>query len=138
MQKAIAALTLVGVVLFLASSVCSILNAQLTYTTTEIPSDNVRQTTNAERIQNAENREEIVCSSITGSEEAKTSQSVASGDCPQFQPETNQDANASSDIIPPDGAIYYGGEPPYAYIPTYTPKEFGRLPIVPIDPEAKT
>jgi hypothetical protein len=39
----------------------------------------------------------------------------------------------SADMPPPDGRVYTGGEEPYAYIPTYSPKE--KLPIVPLPPD---
>lgn len=41
---------------------------------------------------------------------------------------------ASANIPPPDGRVYLGGEEPYAYIPTYSPKA-ERLPIVPLLPD---
>jgi len=134
MKRAIAGSVLVFFLLFLiVSKSSSLLSAQLTNTKVEIPSVDIRPAANAEKIQNAESPEENVDSSITVSEEAKTSQSVASSDNSQLRSEINPSANASSDIIPPDGAIYYGGEPPYAYIPTYDPREPNiiRIPNVP-------
>jgi hypothetical protein len=47
----------------------------------------------------------------------------------------NPDTPIANGVPPPDGAIFYGGEPPYAYIPTYNPKETG-LPILPLEPES--
>lgn len=134
MKRTIAGLVLVVLVLFLTSLInSSLLSAKLTNTKVEIPNANIRPTANAEKIQNAENHEENMCSSITVSEEAKTSRSAASGDYSQFQSNTNQDTNSSTNPSFPDGAIYYGGEPPYAYIPTYDPREpnIVRIPNVP-------
>jgi hypothetical protein len=34
-------------------------------------------------------------------------------------------------VLPPDGQVFLGGEEPYAYIPTYSPK-VRNLPIVPL------
>lgn len=47
-------------------------------------------------------------------------------------PSQSQDENAN----PPDGRIYYptSSEEPYAYTPTYTPKETN-MPIIPLSPE---
>jgi hypothetical protein len=44
----------------------------------------------------------------------------------------NQDTN--TDILLPDGRIYWTQEPPYPYIPTVSPKEQG-IPIIPFEPE---
>jgi hypothetical protein len=41
---------------------------------------------------------------------------------------------APSDASPPDGRIYLGGEPPFAYTPTYSPKQKG-LPTIPLTPD---
>jgi hypothetical protein len=46
---------------------------------------------------------------------------------------SRNEAAASANVPPPDGRVYSGGEEPYAYIPTYSPKE--RLPIVPLPPD---
>ena len=140
MKRAIAGLVLVVFVLFLTSSInSSLLSAKLTNKKVGIPNANIRPTANAEKIQNAENHEENMCNRITGSEEAKASRSAASGDYSQFQSETDQNANASTNPSFPDGAIYYGGEPPYAYIPTYDPREphIIRIPNAPQEPETE-
>lgn len=47
---------------------------------------------------------------------------------------TSGDDPTSVNVLPPDGRVYSGGEEPYAYIPTYSPKEY-RLPIVPLPGE---
>ena len=54
---------------------------------------------------------------------------------PNDQNVTNASGNhaASENIPPPDGRVYPGGEEPYAYITTYSPKE--RLPIAPLSPD---
>jgi type II secretory pathway pseudopilin PulG len=49
-------------------------------------------------------------------------------------PKDQNTTNSSTSTTPPDGRIYYGGEEPYAYIPTYSPKQ-NRLPIVPLPGE---
>ena len=41
---------------------------------------------------------------------------------------------APPDVSPPDGRIYLGGEPPFAYCPTYSPKQKG-LPTMPLTPD---
>ena len=49
------------------------------------------------------------------------------------RPSASGNDAASANVPPPDGRVYSGGEEPYAYIPTYSPKE--RLPIVPLPPD---
>jgi len=131
MTKVIAGLVLVVLVLFMTSA--SLLSNKLINTRAEIPSDSTRPTADAEKIQNAENLEKNVGKNITGSEEAGTIQSTVSGDYSQFQSKTSQNTDSSTNPSFPDGAIYYGGEPPYAYIPTYDPREphIIRIPNVP-------
>ncbi len=41
---------------------------------------------------------------------------------------------APDEATPPDGRVYLGGEAPYAYTPTYSPKQKG-LPIMPLTPD---
>lgn len=48
--------------------------------------------------------------------------------------QTSGNDPTSVNVLPPDGRVYPGGEEPYAYIPTYSPKE-NRLPIVPLPGE---
>jgi hypothetical protein len=48
--------------------------------------------------------------------------------------QTSGNDPTSVNVFPPDGRVYSGGEEPYAYIPTYSPKE-NRLPIVPLPDE---
>lgn len=48
-------------------------------------------------------------------------------------PSVSGNEAAPANVPPPDGRVYSGGEEPYAYIPTYSPKE--RLPIVPLPPD---
>jgi len=138
MKRAIAGLVLVVLVLFLTGSTSSSsFRDRLTNTKAEITNYNVRPTANAEKIQNTESPEEKVGSSITGSEKARTSQSAVSVDYSQFQSENNQATNSGTNPSFPDGAIYYSGEPPYAYIPTYDPREPNiiRIPNAPLEPE---
>ncbi|MEM2118478.1 MAG: hypothetical protein QW386_05610 [Candidatus Bathyarchaeia archaeon] len=40
------------------------------------------------------------------------------------------DQNANTNVPPPDGRVYWSPEPPYAYTPTCTPKEW-TMPIAP-------
>jgi hypothetical protein len=49
-----------------------------------------------------------------------------------FQASGNDATHVS--VTPPDGRIYAGGEEPYAYLPTYSPKT-ERLPVVPLPGE---
>jgi hypothetical protein len=50
---------------------------------------------------------------------------------PEISIHTSENENTQTDTRPPDGRIYYlNSEPPYAYIPTYTPKK-PSLPIMP-------
>jgi len=136
MKRAIAGLVLFVLILFLTGSISSSsFRGRLTNTKAETANDDIRPTANADKIQNAESPEENVGISITVSEEAGTIQSTLSGDYSQFQSETNQNANASTNPSFPNGAIYYGGEPPYAYIPTYDPREPNIIRIPNVPPE---
>jgi hypothetical protein len=45
-----------------------------------------------------------------------------------------QNETQSTDGFFPDGRIFLGGEPPYGFIPTYTPKGPTGLPPIPIEP----
>ncbi len=45
--------------------------------------------------------------------------------------DTASDQNTHTNTPPPDGRIYWSPEPPYAYTPTCTPKEWTRIPIIP-------
>ena len=105
-----------------------------TSTRDELSNYGAETITNAKEILDLEKPKENVGISLIDS--AKTDRSIQSESLSggsQFQLETNQNTTCS-DTNPPDGSIYYGGEPPYGYIPTYTPKESG-LPIVPIEPD---
>jgi len=44
----------------------------------------------------------------------------------------NEDASLPTPI--PDGRIFTGGEPPYGYLPTCSPKD-GNIPFVPVEPD---
>lgn len=130
MKKVIA----VVFVMILAISTCPIWSAQLTYTRAKIPNEDIGQVAEAERVQSAEIiTEENVGNGNTASAEAIVGQSAGTSDASRadssFPFESSQSANVSSAPKPPDGAIYYGGEPPWAYIPTYNPEGKG-LPIV--------
>jgi hypothetical protein len=50
--------------------------------------------------------------------------------------QTLENQTQNDNVNPPDGRIYYptSSEEPYAYTPTYTPKE-ANLPIIPTIPE---
>lgn len=48
-------------------------------------------------------------------------------------PSVSGNETASANVPPPDGRVFSGGEEPYAYLPTHSPKE--RLPIVPLPPD---
>jgi hypothetical protein len=50
----------------------------------------------------------------------------------QTAPRVSGNEAASANVPLPDGRVYSGGEEPYAYIPTYSPKQ--RLPIAPLPP----
>ena len=105
-----------------------------TYTRDEFSDYCAGKIGDVEEILSLERPEESVGSSLIDS--AKTDGSVQSetlGEYSQFQWEINRNTTCS-DTNPPDGSIYYGGEPPYGYIPTYTPKE-SWLPIVPLEPD---
>jgi hypothetical protein len=68
-----------------------------------------------------------------------TDQAVLNGtpvETPSEQSTSQASGNdtASVSAPPPDGRVYSGGEEPYAYIPTYSPKA-ERLPIIPLPGE---
>jgi hypothetical protein len=143
MKKLIVALTVAVFVLFLTNSLFSVWNVpKATFTNAGIPPPNIGQASSAEGFQNSESRGENAVSSVTETSEAKTCESAFQSEHSQqslLETDQTADVNASPpETRPPDGAIYYGGEPPYAYIPTYDPREpyVIRIPNVPPEPES--
>jgi type II secretory pathway pseudopilin PulG len=142
MKKAL--LTLIGIVILLIAT--SLTSSKL----------NSSQTNQAQR--NTENFEETLKTAdteatrenqITDKGEETTTQTNENPNEQCLSEENNQQSNPTNEnfqtlqnptqgenITPPDGRIYYptSSEQPYAYTPTYTPKETN-IPLTPIEPE---
>ncbi len=139
MRSVIVALAMVGLILFFTSSMGSTLNHQLTCTKEEISSPSIGETSDARGIQSPENLPSNAGSSVKDSPDFsgtdRSLQNVSSDEQSQVKFESDPYTNSSAHMNPPDGRIFYDGGPPYAYIPTYTPKELG-FPIIPLEPES--
>ena len=83
-----------------------------------------------ERIQNSERQNFEDCQSSAKGED---NQNISAGGSSQAPVNSSVDGNQSQDVPIVDGRIFLGGDPPYGYIPTYSPKGTG-LPILPLDP----
>lgn len=140
MKKTILAITAVMLILSIMISAYPTTHTQPINTLHETPdiSDQNQQATSVETIENGEkpqDGEETNTSHnqdchLDDTEETERTQSVTSNNPPESPANTSQDENASTDT-PPDGRIYWSPEPPYAYIPTQTPKGSENLPIMP-------
>lgn len=82
------------------------------------------------RIQNSEGQNFEGCQSSLKWED---NQNISSGGSSQAPVNSSVDGNQSQDVPIVDGRIFLGGDPPYGFIPTYSPKGSG-LPILPLDP----
>ena len=138
MKKTILAIIAVMLIIFAMSSACLTSYTQSTRETLENSDDN-QKAMNTETIEDGEKtREDGEANAsynqehnVNDAEEPENMQSVTSNDSPQNPADTSQNENTWTDICPPDGRIYWTPEPPYAYVPTYTPKEWTGLPIMP-------
>jgi len=62
--------------------------------------------------------------------EATNQQEITTTDNTEESLDTKSDQNTNPSTPPPDGRVYWSPEPPYAYTPTCTPKEW-TMPIAP-------
>jgi FlaG/FlaF family flagellin (archaellin) len=100
-------------------------------------SDENQQATNVKTTENGEKPQDVGETStscnqdcnLNDTEETENMQSVTSNNPSENPADTSQDRNTCRKVYPPDGRIYWTPEPPYAYIPTYTPKK-PSLPIM--------
>ena len=120
------------------SSACLTSYTQLIHETSEISDDN-QQATSVETTENGEKPQDSGETStshnqdcnLNDTEETENMQGAALNDSSESPTSISQDENAWTDTPPPDGRVYWTPEPPYAYIPTYTPKERTKIPIMP-------
>lgn len=139
MKKTILALTAALFIILAISSACSISHTQSIRGTLEISDDNQQATSletitaNSEKPQDS--REANVSHNqtynINDTKEAENTQDITLDNSSENPANANQDENAWIDTPPPDGRVYWTPEPPYAYTPTYTPKERTKIPIMP-------
>ena len=125
MKRALTVMIIVGFVLPLAISMFLASNAQPTQTSNVTP-DLGRRTEDTGSNVTRQPDPGGTDRSLEGN--AFSSEQSQSGSDPTWSPPPD------TGVTPPDGAIFYGGEPPYGYLPTYNPKETG-LPIAPLEPE---
>lgn len=95
-----------------------------------LPSANNPESDDRGRIQNSEGQTFEDCQS---SPKREDNQNISPGGSSQTPVNSSVDGNQSQDVPIVDGRIFLGGDPPYGYIPTYSPKGSG-LPILPLDP----
>lgn len=104
-------------------------------------SDENQQATNVKTTENVEKSQDGGETSasfnqdynLNGTEETENMQSVTSNNPSESPADTSRDQNPCRKVYSPDGRIYLAPEPPYAYIPTCTPKGLTDLPIIPPD-----
>ncbi len=144
MKKIILAITATTLILSIMISACLISHTQsinVVHETSEISDEN-QQATSLETTENDEKPQDSGETStshnqdcnLNDTEETENMQGAALNDSSESPTSISQDENAWTDTPPPDGRVYWTPEPPYAYIPTYTPKERTRIPIIPIEP----
>lgn len=143
MKKTILVLTAAIMLIVLSiSSACLTSYTQLIHETPEISDDN-QQATSLETTENGEKSQESIginasrnqAYNINDAKEAENLQSNTSNEPSESSTNISQDENTWTDTCPPDGRIYWTPEPPYAYTPTYTPKRWTNLPIIPLELE---
>lgn len=139
MRSVIVALAMVGLILFFTSSMGPTLNNHLICTKEEISNQSIGEASDARGIQSLENHLKSAGSSVNDPADSsgtdRSLQNVSSNEQSQVRFESDPYTNSGAYTNPPDGRIFYGGGPPYAYIPTYTPKE-QVFPIIPLEPES--
>jgi hypothetical protein len=132
-------------ILLVASSTCLTRNIEPAPQENRITASNQPNTAKNGNASPTNNNVETKSSQPSGSARngpARNSESTNEAVSNGFSAETPSDQNtlnapenetASANVPPPDGRVYSGGEAPYAYVPTYSPKEKG-LPIIPLTP----
>jgi len=142
---AVLLLTLVAVLL-VASSTCLIAKVNQTFEEKPIEINNQPNeaaSSNASPTENNAVTSSGVGQSVDGNlpePNSKSTIETVPNDVPVETPNAQNTSQStgndptSVNVPPPDGRVYYGGEEPYAYIPTYSPKQ-NRLPIVPLPGE---
>ena len=144
MKKTILAVTAVILILSITISACSTSHNQpinVVREPSEISDEN-QQATSVETTENGEKSRDIGETSeshnqdcnLNDTEATENMQSVTSNNPPESPVDRSQHENTCRNIYPPDGRIYWSPEPPYAYTPTYTPKGWKNLPIIPLKP----
>jgi hypothetical protein len=93
-------------------------------------STNNPESDDREMIQNSEGQNFEDCQSNPKQED---NQNISPNGSSQAPVNSSVDQNQSQDVPIVDGRIFLGGDPPYGYIPTYSPKGTG-LPMLPLDP----
>jgi cell division protein FtsL len=142
MKKTILAVTAIILILSIIISACSTSYNQsinIVRKPSEIPDEN-QQATSVETTENDEKPQDSGETStsqnqdcnLNDTEATENMQSVTSNDHPENSVNRSQHENTCRNRYPPDGRIYWSPEPPYAYTPTYTPKEWTKIPIIPI------
>lgn len=66
-----------------------------------------------------------------GSDEDISQKESETDDASRSQIDTSPETEPSPYTNPPDGRVYYGPNPPYAYVPTYNPKEEMNITLIP-------
>jgi len=67
----------------------------------------------------------------TGLDENTSQKESKTDDASRNQVDTSPEPEPSPYTNPPDGRVYYGSDPPYAYVPTYNPKRELNIPLLP-------
>jgi hypothetical protein len=146
MKKTILAITAAMLILSIIISACLVSHIQsinVVHGTSEISDEN-QQATSVETTEDGEKPQDGEETSIShnqdcnldGKEENENMQNGTSNNPSENPADTSQDENTCTNVCPPDGCIYWTTqEPPYAYTPTWTPKEWQEIPIVPPKPE---
>lgn len=143
MKKIILAITATTLILPIIISACLISHIQsinVVHETSEISDEN-QQATSLETTENDEKPQENIginasrnqALNINDVKEVENPQSTISNEPPENPTDISQDKNTWRDTPPPDGRVYWTPEPPYAYTPTYTPKNWIKLPVIPIE-----
>jgi hypothetical protein len=142
---AVLVLTLVTVLLF-ADSTC--LTAKIKQTSEEKPTETSSQPNETARGNASSSKEDADTSSSrrqrAGGNLPEGNSKITNEAIPNSVPvgppngqktfQNLANKTTTAQVPPPDGRIYPGGEEPYAYTPTYSPKK-SKLPIVPLPDE---
>ncbi len=144
MKKTILATAAAMLTLSIIISACMASHVQsinVVHETSEI-SDRNQQATSVETTENGEKPQDGEETSISPNQDCtpdgkkENMQNGTSNNPSENRVDTSQDENTCANVCPPDGCIYWTTQgPPYAYTPTWTPKEGQKIPIVPPKPE---